>query len=315
MQPGGRYSIADAIRDGGTIPVHFEPRVGDWQVWGEKLPVNSFSRHSDPPQACRQNGEEIRRGRGQSRRDSEGQSQPSLDIRVSQGVLEQALSLMNALAILLEAEGFPVTIDTERNWTVAEIFGYRIRFAITEKLERTGQHVEHDRWGSTVTVADRLLTGVLELRLGDFSYGQQLRDNRRDGKLEGRLAECLGKLMRLGREEVLRAEHFKRQKEESNRAAEERRKRGQAIKEEEERVEVLEVWTAAWSHAKNMRAFIDAYEARLVSLGAEVTPGTPDGDCLTWMRQQADRLDPLTDSPSSVLDRIGELRGWRPFDV
>jgi type I restriction enzyme, R subunit len=37
MQPGGRYSIADAIRDGATIPVNFEPRVSDWQVWGEKL--------------------------------------------------------------------------------------------------------------------------------------------------------------------------------------------------------------------------------------------------------------------------------------
>jgi len=37
MQPGGRYSIADAIRDGATIPVNFEPRVGDWAVWGEKL--------------------------------------------------------------------------------------------------------------------------------------------------------------------------------------------------------------------------------------------------------------------------------------
>jgi type I restriction enzyme R subunit len=37
MQPGGRYSIADAIRDGATIPVHFEPRISDWAVWGEKL--------------------------------------------------------------------------------------------------------------------------------------------------------------------------------------------------------------------------------------------------------------------------------------
>ena len=37
MQPGGRYSIADSIRDGATIPIHFEPRVSDWAVWGEKL--------------------------------------------------------------------------------------------------------------------------------------------------------------------------------------------------------------------------------------------------------------------------------------
>jgi type I restriction enzyme R subunit len=37
MQPGGRYSIADAIRDGATVPIHYEPRISDWQVWGEKL--------------------------------------------------------------------------------------------------------------------------------------------------------------------------------------------------------------------------------------------------------------------------------------
>jgi len=37
MEPGGRYSIADAIRDGATKPIHFKPRVGDWAVWGEKL--------------------------------------------------------------------------------------------------------------------------------------------------------------------------------------------------------------------------------------------------------------------------------------
>lgn len=37
MQPGGRYSIADAIRDGATVPIHFEPRVTDWSVWGKDL--------------------------------------------------------------------------------------------------------------------------------------------------------------------------------------------------------------------------------------------------------------------------------------
>lgn len=37
MQPGGRYSIADAIRDGATVPIHFEPRVTDWSIWGKDL--------------------------------------------------------------------------------------------------------------------------------------------------------------------------------------------------------------------------------------------------------------------------------------
>jgi type I restriction enzyme R subunit len=37
MQPGGRYTIADAIRDGATIPIHFEPRISDWSIWGKNL--------------------------------------------------------------------------------------------------------------------------------------------------------------------------------------------------------------------------------------------------------------------------------------
>lgn len=37
MQPGGRYTIADAIRDGATVPISYQPRIGDWAVWGEKL--------------------------------------------------------------------------------------------------------------------------------------------------------------------------------------------------------------------------------------------------------------------------------------
>jgi type I restriction enzyme R subunit len=37
MQPGGRYSIADSIRDGATIPINFQPRVSDWSIWGKNL--------------------------------------------------------------------------------------------------------------------------------------------------------------------------------------------------------------------------------------------------------------------------------------
>lgn len=46
-QPGGRYSIADSIRDGATIPIHFTPRVSDWSIWGKNLDVafeNEFAR-------------------------------------------------------------------------------------------------------------------------------------------------------------------------------------------------------------------------------------------------------------------------------
>jgi type I restriction enzyme R subunit len=54
MQPGGRYSIADAIRDGATIPVNFEPRVSDWQVWGEKLDAVFERTFADKPEGERE---------------------------------------------------------------------------------------------------------------------------------------------------------------------------------------------------------------------------------------------------------------------
>lgn len=38
-----RYSITDSLRDGATVPIHFTPRISDWEVWGEKLD-NVFER-------------------------------------------------------------------------------------------------------------------------------------------------------------------------------------------------------------------------------------------------------------------------------
>jgi type I restriction enzyme R subunit len=32
-----RYSIADSLRDGATVPISYEPRLSDWALWGERL--------------------------------------------------------------------------------------------------------------------------------------------------------------------------------------------------------------------------------------------------------------------------------------
>ena len=43
--------------------------------------------------------------------------------------------------------------------------------------------------------------------------------------------------------------------------------------------------------------------------GKEFGPDTALGRWVTWALQQADRIDPLAESPASVLDRKGELEG------
>ena len=39
-----RYSISDALRDRATVPIHWEPRMTDWKVWGKALD-EQFEKH------------------------------------------------------------------------------------------------------------------------------------------------------------------------------------------------------------------------------------------------------------------------------
>jgi len=55
-----------------------------------------------------------------------------------------------------------------------------------------------------------------------------------------------------------------------------------------------------------MRSFISAAREGASREGQKIEPGTPFGDWLAWAGQQADRLDPLMESPASVIDRIDD---------
>jgi hypothetical protein len=44
--------------------------------------------------------------------------------------------------------------------------------------------------------------------------------------------------------------------------------------------------------------------------GHDLTPEAQKGQRILWMKQQADRLDPMLPSPPSILDRKGELNRW-----
>jgi hypothetical protein len=124
------------------------------------------------------------------------------------------------------------------------------------------------------------------------------------------LAGCVGSLMRLGRSEVLAAEAKKLREIEEARKREELWKLSGEVRNEEERVKELEEWVTAWVRAKEIREFVAELEALWVSRGEDIFSSSSHGQRLNWMRQQADRLDPLVESPPSVLDRKHELRYW-----
>lgn len=72
----------------------------------------------------------------------------------------------------------------------------------------------------------------------------------------------------------------------------------------------LETWVTNWKRAQEMREFISALERIWEQAGHDLSPHAEKGKRIGWMRQQADRLDPMLPNPASILDRKNELKGW-----
>ena len=64
---------------------------------------------------------------------------------------------------------------------------------------------------------------------------------------------------------------------------------------------------ANWVRAEQLRSFVSAARESARQGGQPTETGTPFGNWLAWAEHQADRIDPLKESPASILDRKGEL--------
>jgi hypothetical protein len=85
--------------------------------------------------------------------------------------------------------------------------------------------------------------------------------------------------------------------------AEERARLEASIKTEQSKANALRNAAARWSRAEQIRLFICAAREAAVQNGQSVEQGSPFGDWVTWAEQQADRLDPLKESPPSIIDK------------
>lgn len=101
------------------------------------------------------------------------------------------------------------------------------------------------------------------------------------------------------------------EKAEAEQIAAERARRAEAIRQEDARVRALHRAAAGWERADRIRLMIHAAAEGAKRDGEEVERGTPFADWLAWAAQQADRLDPLKESPPSIIDARAPSK--RPF--
>ena len=241
-----------------------------------------------------------------------------LDIRVSKNSLGRALRIMAGLISLVESEGFVVKVGkNSREQTTAVIHEQEIAFGIVERTERLDgislpsesilkQVLSHG--GRDLSFRP---TGQLSLEIWNPWRADPKRwRDKKDSLLEGILPRIVASFIRIALAERTERDKERAAEQERQRKNKDRARLYRLIEEEKAKVDALHSATSDWMRAGQLRIFIQAARNAATENGQEVQPGTKFGDWLIWMEQQADRLDPLKESPISIIDREDDVLSY-----
>jgi len=237
-----------------------------------------------------------------------------LNIRVSKASLRRSLLIIDALLKALKQRGYEV-----HSGPTVEIHDVQLEFSIAEQLKKKQeQPEEHDlegyyQFGHSRFNIKRIPSGCLELHIHVNKYwitGCQTtwRDTRTQ-RLENRLNKFVAGLVTVA---ARKKEHDEEQEakakerreaelhaqEERNRRAEKR----QQIEAEHQRVNSLLQQAANWTQSEDIRCYIEANKQQYLASHDHIEEESDFVKWLVWANEQADRLDPLKESPPSILD-------------
>ncbi len=242
-----------------------------------------------------------------------------LDITVSPGALRRGLFIMDAVIRVLESQGFSVVIENSR--TQVKIFDISIKILLKEEYKTVPKKPkDHDlnysyQFGYTSKYSahsyDRVPSGILCLSIDEWVGGRGTQQkNWRDTKsvvLEDRLPKFMSGLIQIA---AKKSEQTRQRKEEERLREERKRILQQKVDEynlEKERLSGLLEDSDNWNKAFALRQYIAEVEKCLKNGESISFIKGSAGDWIEWAQNQADRLDPLKDSPPSILDNAEEL--------
>jgi len=241
-------------------------------------------------------------------------SEACIDIRVSKASLDRALRIAAGLISIIEDAGFSVSVETRdrKHQTFAKIHGEEIRFGLVEKIERI-EIAAPPKGGvleRVLTFAGKPVTMKPSGKLGITVWSNWGSDRRKwtDGKapLEQQLSKIVAGFIRFALADRAEKERREAAERERQRIAQEQAQLEELIKAEKSKVRALGQAAAQWRRAEQLRSFIAAARAVAVQKGERVDAGSGFGDWIIWAERQADRMDPLKESPPSIIDRVTE---------
>lgn len=239
----------------------------------------------------------------------------ALNINVTKHSFRRALLVMGTAIAILEQHGVRVrsmdwrTGDRRRTW--ATIFGQEVNFKITEHYRRVrtpppgpGEGLDPNRRKSEMVPSGELVFHVVS----EHDYTLDKWCDTADTKLEAMVPAIVAAMMKTAVRYRRAAENQRIEEERKRQRIEELRRLKIEIETEEKRVAVLEQEANNWRRATQIREYARAVLAYYTTRGVDTGPESKAGRWMEWALQQADRLDPLADSPASILDRKADLK-------
>jgi hypothetical protein len=223
-----------------------------------------------------------------------------LDLRVTKNCLARALRTMAVLIHMLEQEGFKVIVETKATEsTSAIVYGKKVRFGLIERSRQVKPTPRANDSPHPYNPVRLEPAGILSIEVWNYCSGglQRVWRDRESAKLEEELPKCVAGMMRIalkerGEEKARQERELARQKKIDEVEAE-----FEKIQIEEKKIRALRRDAAAWHRAERIRKYVAA---------ARESAGK-DTEWIAWAERQADRLDPLKETPKSIVDDKEEV--------
>lgn len=229
-------------------------------------------------------------------------------ITVSKGTVERALMIADALLKALEVRGYKVCVEKGHRLSHVIMLDEHISVCIQEPSKQilhkpTPEEVRESKKYSwrTYHKYDYIKSGQLTIKLTGAT-GQSTISDKIGKPLEKQLNEVIIRMVRL----AVRMSNDRLEREQRLRELEERQNRyNQLVRlHEQEKVKLEKLYSdsKAWHKSQQLRAYIEAVRLSEIRDGGGIQSGSDLDEWIRWAHQQADRLDPLVESPQSILD-------------
>jgi hypothetical protein len=247
-----------------------------------------------------------------------------LNVSVTEGTLDRALLLTDALITAVEKLGFVVKIDSANSKTLmhSKELSVDIEFVLKEGVKRSvhvvtpAEEMTRQRYAlklrtnsyakpPDIPYNDYAPTGILTLEVGTYP-SRTWKDTPRT-PLENRIEELATGVVLVAQRKFEHEQEIKRRQVEEQRAHERYELLSKRREGELGRLKTVETQAANWERATKLRAFAHAFETNELAKG-ELT--AEQLDWLAWVRAKADGLDPFAPISDPILS-APELNRYR----